>query len=110
MNEALTRDVIMRAMASLRERGILPSVDLPPVILVPLAGESLPGERVYVTHIAVNLAQAAENADLPNAQPAALATILASYLAEVVDLVPAYSDIHHVESDSAGAIYLYVRV
>lgn len=104
MTEALARDIIQRALASLRERNALPSVDLPPITLVPLEGE-----RGYLTRIAVDLALAAEAADIPDVSADALARTLATYLAEVVDLVPAYSDIARVEFAGDGAILLYLR-
>lgn len=102
--EALARDVIYRALAALRERNIIPAVDLPPVTLEPL-----PGERGYVTYIAVELAHAAEVADIPNISALALANALATYLSEMVDIVPAYSDIVRVEPGSEGAILVYLR-
>lgn len=102
--EALARDMIYRALAALRERNVVPSVDLPPVTLEPL-----PDERGYATRIAVELAQAAEAADIPNISAETLTAALAGYLAEVVDLVPAYSDIARVEPGSDGTILLYLR-
>ncbi len=102
--ETLARDVIQRALAALRERNIIPSVDLPQVTFTPLEGAS-----GYVTRIAVELAQAAEKADIPNVSAAALADALATYLAEVVDLVPAYSDLAHIETAGDGAIHIYLR-
>lgn len=104
MDETLARDIIRRALASLRERNALPSVDLPPVILTPLEGG-----RGYLTRVALDLAQAAEAADIPNVSVDALARTLGSYLAEVVDLVPAYGAISHVEVASDGVIRLYAQ-
>lgn len=104
MTEALVRDVIMRALASLRERNALPSVDLPAVTLLPLEGE-----RGYLSRVAIELALAAEAADLPNVRAEALATTIANYLAETVDLVPAYSEIERVESISGGLIRFILR-
>lgn len=104
MTEALACDIIQRALASLRERNALPSVDLPPVTLIPLEGG-----RGYLTYVAAELAQAAEAADIPNVSVQGLASTLARYLAEVVDIVPAYSDITRVELRNDGAILLYLR-
>ncbi len=102
--ETLVRDVILRALASLRERNALPSVDLPTVTLLPLEGE-----RGYLSRVAVELALAAEAADLPNVRAEALAATIASYLAETVDLVPAYSEIERVEPLSGGLIRFALR-
>lgn len=102
--EALTRDVILRALASLRERNALPSVDLPPVTLIPLAKE-----RGYRTRVAIEIAQAADAAEIEHRPAEALAASIASYLAETVDLVPAYSAIVRVEPADAGEIALYLR-
>lgn len=104
MTEELARDVVLRALAALRERNALPSVDLPTITLVPLEDG-----RGYVTRVAVELALAAEAAGLEPVYPEALAGIIARYLAELVDLVPAYSDIARVEPASEGAILLYLR-
>lgn len=105
MSEELVRDVIARALASLRERNALPSVDLPPVTLVPLEGE-----RGYLTRVAVELALAAEAANIENVYPEALALRLSAYLAETVDLVPAYNSvIERVEPASEGVIRIYLR-
>jgi hypothetical protein len=102
--EALTRDVILRALASLRERNALPSVDLPPVTLLPLAAE-----RGYRTRVAIEIAQAADAAEIEHRPVETLADIIASYLAETVDLVPAYSVIARVEPAADGEIALYLR-
>lgn len=102
--EALTRDIILRALAALRERNALPSVDLPPVALTPLA--EAPGYRTRVINAIVAAADAAEIEHRP---VEALATLLANYLAEVVDLVPAYSEIARVERADDGEILLYLR-
>lgn len=102
--ERLVRDVILRAMASLRERNALPSVDLPPVTLI-----SLEGERGFLTRVAVELALAATSAGETTIYPEALAASIATYLSEMVDLVPAYSVIARVEPASEGAIRIYLR-
>lgn len=102
--EDLARDVLARALAALRERNALPSVDLPPVTLLPLEGE-----RGYCTRVAIELAQAADAADIEHRPTEALAAIIASYLAETVDLVPAYSAIARVEPTSDGLISIYLR-
>ncbi|MGH2502509.1 MAG: hypothetical protein ACRDID_08340 [Ktedonobacterales bacterium] len=102
--EALTRDVILRALASLRERNALPSVDLPPVTLIPLAAG-----RGYRTRVAIEIAQAADAAEIEHRPVDALASLIASYLAETVDLVPAYSAIARVEPAADGEIALYLR-
>lgn len=93
-----------RALAALRERNALPSVDLPPVNLVPLDDG-----HGYRTRIAVDVAQAAEAQDIEHRPAGALAATLAHYLAETVDLVPAYSVIARVEPDDEGVIYIYLR-
>jgi hypothetical protein len=108
MTDELVRDVIVRALASLRERNALPSVDLPPVILVPLEDE-LTGKRGYLTRVAVEVALAAEAQGIENIYPEALAITISTYLAETVDLVPAYSEIARIEPASEGVIRIYLR-
>ncbi|MDE3229960.1 MAG: hypothetical protein KGO05_08750 [Chloroflexota bacterium] len=104
MSEELTREVIMRALASLRERNIVPSVDLPAVIFIPLEDE--PG---YQTRIAIDLAEAAAAADIPDVSAERLATSLATYLDEVVNVVPAYETIARVINAGGGVIRIYLR-
>jgi hypothetical protein len=104
MTDELVRDVIVRALASLRERNALPSVDLPPVTLVPLEGG-----RGYLTRVAVEVALAAEAQGIENIYPEALATTISTYLTETVDLVPAYSEIARIEPASEGVIRIYLR-
>jgi hypothetical protein len=106
-SEVLVGDVVARALAALRERNLLPSVDLPPVTLVPLEGAQ--GERGYLTRIAIEVAQAAEAQDIEHRPAEALAANIARYLAETVDLVPAYSAIARVEPDDAAVIHIYLR-
>ncbi len=100
----LARDIVRRALASLRERNVLPSVDLPPVTLAPLEAR-----RGYSTPIANEIARAAEAANLEHATAEALAAALASYLDETVNLVPAYSQYVGVAAVGAGMIELYLR-
>ncbi len=102
--EALTRDVILRALASLRERNALPSVDLPPVTLLPLAAG-----RGYRTRVAIEIADAADAAEIEHRPVETLAASIASYLAETVDLVPAYHVIARVETAETGEITLYLN-
>lgn len=104
MDEQVVRDVIMRALATLREWNALPSVDLPLVTLSPLAGV-----HGYETRVALDMAQAAQAADLENVSAEAYATKLAAYLTETVNLVPAYSDIAWVEAADGGLIRIYLR-
>lgn len=105
--ETLTRDVIARGLAALRERNALPSVDLPAVTLFPL--EDGQDRRGYLSRVALEIAQAADTADIEHKSPEALATIIASYLAETVDLVPAYSAIARVEPTGGGVIRILLR-
>ncbi|HEY7849471.1 MAG TPA: hypothetical protein VIC27_05360 [Ktedonobacterales bacterium] len=102
--DALVRDVILRALAALRERNALPSVDLPQVTLLPLEDA-----RGYLTRVAVEMALAAAAADIENVYPEALAATISTYLAETVDLVPAYSVIERIEPASEGVIRIYLR-
>ncbi len=104
MDEQLVRDVVMRALATLREWNVLPSVDLPPVVLAPLAGA-----HGYETRVAIEMAQAAQAADMENVSAEAYAAKLAAYLTETVDLVPAYSEITRVEAVNRGLIRIYLR-
>ncbi|HEX8731144.1 MAG TPA: hypothetical protein VF725_03690 [Ktedonobacterales bacterium] len=104
MSEELSREIIMRALASLRERNIVPSVDLPTVTFIPLDGEA-----GYQTRIAVELAEAAAAADIPDVSAERLAASLAAYLDEVVSVVPAYEAIARVTAADGGVIYIYLR-
>ena len=104
MTEELAREVIMRALASLRERNIVPSVDLPTVTLIPMEGE-----RGYLTRIAIELAEAATAADIPDVSAERLAASLAAYLDEVISVVPAYEAIARVSAADAGVIHVYLR-
>lgn len=101
---ALAQDVILRAIAALRERNIVPSVDLPAIILVPLENG-----RGYQTRIAIELAEAALVAEIPDVSAEALATSIATYLDEIVGVVPAYEEIAHVTTAGAGVIHIYLR-
>ncbi len=104
MTEQLVRDVVLRALAALRERNALPSVDLPQVTLIPL--EDAPG---YLTRVAAEVALAAQAQGIEHVYPEALAITLATYLTETVDLVPAYGEIARIEPASEGAIRIYLR-
>ena len=104
MSESLARDVILRALAALRERNIIPSVDIPTITLVPLDGVS-----GYQTRISIELAEAAEAANIPDVSSEALANSIATYLDEVVNVVPAYAEIAHVAAIGAGIIHIYLR-
>lgn len=101
---ALARDIVRRALAELRERNMIPSVDLPPVTLMPLAGR-----RGYWTLIASEITQAAEAANLEHASAETLAASLARYLDETVSLVPAYAEFTNVVSVGEGALEIYLR-
>lgn len=103
MTEELAREVIMRALASLRERNIVPSVDLPVLTLIPLEDE-----RGYLTRIAIELAQAADAANIPDVSAERLAASLAAYLDEVVSVVPAYEAIERVTPAEGGVIHIYL--
>ena len=102
MSEALAHDIILRSLAALRERNIVPSVDIPAITLVPLENG-----RGYQTSIAVALAEEAVVADIPNVSAEALATSIAAYLDEVVGIVPAYAVFEHVTAVSDGIIHFY---
>ncbi len=104
MDEQLVRDVVMRALATLREWNALPSVDLPPVTLATLASAN-----GYETRVVIEMAQAAQAADIENVSAEAYAAKLAAYLTETVDLVPAYSEITRVEAVDDGLIRIYLR-
>lgn len=107
--EELARDVILRALASLRERNALPSVDLPPVTLLPLATGRGYRTRGYRTRVAIEIAAAADAAEIEHRPVETLAASIASYLAETVDLVPAYQVIARVETAETGEITLYLN-
>ncbi len=104
MSETLAHDIILRALAALRERNIVPSVDIPAITLIPLEDG-----RGYQTPIAIALAEAAVVADIPDVSAEALAISIASYLDEVVDVVPAYAVFAHVASMGDGIIHFYLR-
>lgn len=104
MSEALAHDIILRSLAALRERNIVPSVDIPAITLVPLEDG-----HGYQTPIAIALAEAAAVADIPDVSAEALAISIATYLDEVVDAVPAYAVFEHVAAMSDGMIHFYLR-
>ncbi len=111
MTEQLARDALARALAALRERGTLPQVDIPPLTLTPL-DEGIGYRSTIGSDLAAEVAAAVAAGTLPDdgaTTADTLAQIIARYLAEVVDLVPAYSGIARITAAPDGAVHFYLR-
>lgn len=105
MNDAAVTDLILRAVAAMRERGELPEVETPKISVSRVSREG-------VARFQSNVGQAlaiAQTGDLPHLTPQALASAVADYLREVVDLVPAYHDVAMVESSDDGSLTITLR-
>ncbi|HEX9035596.1 MAG TPA: hypothetical protein VF808_01245 [Ktedonobacterales bacterium] len=103
MDGEIVADLILRAIAALREHGELAAADTPPLTLTRL---DLPGQIVYRSNAGVALS--AELSDRANA-PFELAAKLAAYLRDVIDTVPAYHDVQAVEAEHNGNLLISLR-
>jgi hypothetical protein len=101
MDGAAVTDLILRAIAALRERGELPEVEHPSVTVTRLASETL----AYRSNAGAAIA-AAQPDDRQSARD--LAHAIAAYLAEVVDLVPAYHEVRAIMPADDGTITIFI--
>lgn len=106
MNSDSVRDLILRAVAALRERGELPEVERPQISVARVAGD---GPAVYRSNLGVALAEAMAGDAQPAANPYRLAVSVVEYLSEVVELVPAYHDVQSVTAAEDGSITVTLR-
>jgi hypothetical protein len=103
MRDLLTA-IIAKSLAALQEIGELPEIAVPPI-------EVRPWEHgVYVTDIAIRLADALRATGQPQWNPQALAESIAAYVRETVAVVPAYDMVEKVIIGDTGIIALHVRV
>ncbi len=101
----LIGQIIAQAVASLRESGGLPDVELPPIeVMRPQIAEH--GD--YATSIAMKLAAAAKAAGV-KANPRAIAESIATQIRETVEVVPAYNLVESVEVAGPGFINLRLK-
>lgn len=103
MDSEAVADLILRAVAAMRERGDLPDVENPLLTITQLRSEGLP---LYRSNAGAALFAAQQNVR-PTA--AEFAEAIAAYLREVVDLVPAYSDVRLISPDQDGGIVITLR-
>lgn len=106
MNSDSVRDLIMRAVAALRERGELPEVERPQISVARVAGE---GPAVYRSNLGVALAKAVTGDAQPAANPYRLAVSVVEYLSEVIELVPAYHDVLAITAAEDGSVTVTLR-
>lgn len=97
MDDAAVKDLILRAIAAMRERGELPEFEHPNVTVTRLASETL----AYRSNVGAAIADAQPD-DRQSARD--LAHAIAAYIAEVVDLVPAYHDVRAITPADDGTI------
>lgn len=105
MNGESVTDLILRAVAAMREHGELPEIETPKIAIARVTDASAETFRSNVGQ-ALAIAQAGEQ---PRLSPQALASAIAGYLREVVDLVPAYSDITSVTPSDDGSLLITLR-
>lgn len=106
MNGESVTDLILRAVAALRERQEIPDVESPQIVV-----SRIPGDGVVTFHSNVGQALTATRSDDngPALSPHVVASLVASYLAEVVDAVPAYHDIASVTATEDGSLTITLR-
>lgn len=97
--------IILRAIASMREHGDLPEIESPRILIT---RTSLGGSTAFIASVGQALA-AALLRDQPSPSPRALASSVAEYLREVVELVPAYHEIASVTSTEDGSVIITLR-
>jgi hypothetical protein len=105
MNDATVADLILRAVAAMREHGELPEVETPSISV---SRVSSGGAALFRSNVGQALATA-QTGEHPNQSPQAFARAVADYLREVVDLVPAYYDVASVESGNDGSLTITLR-
>lgn len=100
MNDEMVTDLILRAIAAMGERGDLPAFE-PPTISV---WRVTNGDAARFRSNVGEALAAAQTGEQPRLSPQALASAVAGYLREVVDLVPAYHEVASVESSGDGSL------
>lgn len=108
------RRALLHTLAILRERGSLPSVDLPPLDLEPRADGYLSAVALKLSAAAQDAEPAPEGGDPPTPQQGdrdarRLANAIAAHLSETVDLVPAYAEVAAVEVTDDALILIRFR-
>lgn len=99
------RDIVTRSVATLREAGQLPEVDIPPF---DIERPQIAAHGDYATNVAMKLAAAAKSAG-QKVNPRALAETIATHIRETVDVVPAYDLVSSVEVAGPGFINLRLK-
>ncbi len=105
MNGEAVTDLILRAIAAMRERGDLPEVETPRITVTAVSGVNA---ETFRSNVGQALA-AAQTGEHPLMSPHTLATTIADYLSEVVDLVPAYHDVASVRALDDGTLIITLR-
>ncbi len=105
MDSESVADLILRAVAAMREHGELPEFETPRITIARVNGSGAPAFR---SNVGQALASAQTGAQPPQSARA-LAVAIAGYLREVVDLVPAYHDVALVTSSSDGSLTITLR-
>jgi hypothetical protein len=98
-------DLILRAVAAMRERDELPAIDAPQITVL-----RVPDSMGETFHANVGQALAVAQVSAPPRLSAqALASAVAEYLRDVIDLVPAYHNIAAVASTDDGTLIITLR-
>ena len=105
MLREVVRDIFIRALAALRERGDLPEVEIPEF---EVERPQIAAHGDYGTNVAMKLAAAVRSAG-GKSNPRTLAEQIAGHVREIVDVVPAYHFIESVEVAGPGFINLRLR-
>ncbi len=98
-------DLILRAVAAMRERGELPEIEAPSIVVVHAMSA---GAKTFRANVGQALA-AAQTDEQTRLSAQALAHAVADYLREVVDLVPAYHEVAAVTSTDDGSLIITLR-
>jgi arginyl-tRNA synthetase len=96
-------DIVARSVASLRESGAIPAVDLPPI---EIERPQVAAHGDYTTTLAMKLAATARTATGEKVSPRQLAETIAAHIRETVSVVPAYDLLSVVEVAGPGFINL----
>lgn len=105
MNGEAVTDLILRAIAVMRERGEFPEMETPKITVARLTNASV---ETFHSNAGQAIA-AAQTGEQPHPSAQALARAVADYLREVVDLVPAYHEVASVTSTDDGSLIITLR-
>lgn len=105
MDGAAVTDMILRAVAALREQGELPEMEPPRISVTQVTNST---GLAYHANIGPALAEA-QTAQSNALTAENLARRVADYLEEVVDLVPAYHDIAAIALAPNGSLIITMR-